>query len=679
MGEYLDRVRLDARPDRVDFRDRPYQPPLASLPLQYPDSEHIKKFLSCYEPCILNQGNTDSCTGHGLAALINYIYWERWAIAGADETKRPVLVSPHMLYNNARLYDEWEGEDYGGSSCRGAMKGWYKHGSCACDHWKSEKERPQGHWRQDAARRPLGAYYRVDATSILDLQAAVREVHAVYCSAEVHEGWDRPGTPVEIAGIKLKMIQPGGKPAGGHAFALVGYTEDGFIIQNSWGPKWGTKGFALLAYEDWIANGYDAWVAAMGAPMRAATVSAAAQRAGLTDGLAFANAGQKQIAVAKRAGIPAWSEEDAYRHSIVMGNDGKIIRRLIDTPTAADNLDFVLGDMISQYKHETVVLYVHGGLNSEEQAIARARRMGPWFKNNGIHPLFVVWRTGILDALSQIAQDDVKRFEEQVKAIRARGLGDIVEAVVDRAREAFDRGFEAAAEKLIGKAVWSQMKQNAELAAKLEGAGIYELIARLSKHKGIKLHAAGHSAGSILLGHLLSAAKNKLAFSTCSLYAPACTLGFAAEHYGNAFKNGTLSKDGLHIDMLSDEAECRDTVGPYHKSLLYLVSRALEEKHKTPILGLDIAWKSNGKGSVMELDSDLHGVQFEAWSALAKTHGVTKERWKGPRVKVREGRQPLEINIAHGSFDNDLDVFNASLTRILGKEPKEWVTDLSGF
>src|SRR4029077_10634443 len=31
---------------------------------------------------------------------------------------------------------------------------------------------------------------------------------------------------------------------GGHAVSIVGYTPDHFIIRNSWGARWGDKGFA---------------------------------------------------------------------------------------------------------------------------------------------------------------------------------------------------------------------------------------------------------------------------------------------------------------------------------------------------------------------------------------------------------------------------------------------------
>jgi hypothetical protein len=47
----------------------------------------------------------------------------------------------------------------------------------------------------------------------------------------------------------------------------VGYDSQGFWIQNSWGPRWGKGGFARVGYEDWLANGFDAWVARLGAPI----------------------------------------------------------------------------------------------------------------------------------------------------------------------------------------------------------------------------------------------------------------------------------------------------------------------------------------------------------------------------------------------------------------------------
>ena len=36
---------------------------------------------------------------------------------------------------------------------------------------------------------------------------------------------------------------------GGHAVSIVGYTPAHFIIRNSWGTRWGDKGFAYASYE----------------------------------------------------------------------------------------------------------------------------------------------------------------------------------------------------------------------------------------------------------------------------------------------------------------------------------------------------------------------------------------------------------------------------------------------
>lgn len=673
MPARLGKLNLVARPDRVDFRDRAYQPPLKSLTDQYPQPEKIAGYFKKYvdDGRVLDQGAEGACTGYGLAAVVNYIYWARWMASGG-EGKPPVKVSPHMFYRNARVYDEWEGEDYEGSSCRGAMKGWYKLGVCEESNWPKTDARPDKKWSQDAALRPLGAYYRVDAKSIADMQAAIFEVNAVYCSATVHAGWNAPRDIIRVSGYDLAVIVPGAKPDGGHAFAIVGYTRDGFIVQNSWNKDWGTSGFALLTYEDWIRNGNDAWVAALGAPTGVGAPSAV-RRGNLMAAATVATARPAKAAPAEP--VAQWSEAEAYSHSVVMGNDGKLLQRLVEAVDPADALRMVVQERIPEKGFDQIAVYVHGGLNSEEAAINRVCRLGPWFTANGIHPIFVVWRTGIMEAIGQIGLDEVKSFEEQIRSIRAKGFGDIIEGIVETAREAFDRTFEVAAEKFIGKAVWSQMKQNAAMAAE-DTKGIAQLVSAL-KQLDKPVHLLGHSAGSIIIGHMLDAAKAKgLSFKSCSLYAPACTLDFAARHFGMALKaGGPLGEGKLFIDILSDQAEVNDGVGPYGKSLLYLVSRALEDTHKMPLLGLDIALKSSGKGKQMELNKAEHARAFAAWQQIPQDK-ITITRHTGPKIKTG----PREtVPIAHGTFDNDLKVINDNLERILETEPKVEVTDLTGY
>ncbi len=590
------------------------------------------------------------------------------------------MVSPYMLYHNAKIYDEWEGADYEGSSCRGAMKGWHKHGACADSLWERNAKRQSDDWRQDAARRPLGAYYRVDAKSVADLQAAIFEVRSVYCSADVHDGWSKPSIHALAEGIRIKTIMPRAKVTGGHAFALVGYTIDGFIVQNSWGSDWGTHGFGLLTYEDWVKNGYDAWVAAVGAPMSGESPATSGSGGMIIRNFAGNQLGSVRTKAAAANPATPWSDEEAYRHAIVLGNDGKILQRIVGASTPVEALKVVTQDEVVKSGHKNIAIYVHGGLNDEATAIARARRMGPWFTANGIHPLFIVWRTGILESLGQIAQDEVKKYEEQVKSIRSKGVGDIVDAAVNAARNAFDRAFEAAAEKLIGKAVWSQMKQNAGKAAD-PGGPLALILKSVGVHGSHRVHLLGHSAGSIMIGHMLDVAGRQATatrFASCGLYAPACTVSFAAEKYGKALaRSGPLGGARLHIEVLTDAAETQDSVGPYGKSLLYLVSRALEDSHKTPLLGLAIALQKEGKGKEMQFEHGDFVPVFDKWTtAVMKTGRAFVKEHKGPRVKTTSTESIL---IAHGSFDNDLSVVNASLERMLGKAPAVTIRDLSGF
>ena len=103
---------LDARPDTADFRDRMFEPTLVDVPPTMPLDRHLKRRVP-----VLDQGGEGACTAFALVTVAHTLLRSR--------RPRPVAtrLSPRMAYDMARRYDEWEGEDYAGSSCRGAMKG----------------------------------------------------------------------------------------------------------------------------------------------------------------------------------------------------------------------------------------------------------------------------------------------------------------------------------------------------------------------------------------------------------------------------------------------------------------------------------------------------------------------------------------------------------------------------
>jgi hypothetical protein len=655
--------------DATDLRDRLFMPQALSLPREYPSQADVRKYLPEYTEAglILNQGKEGACTGFGLTCVINYLRWSQ-----PGRSSGFTSVSPRMLYTLARRYDEYEGENYEGSSCRGAIKGWYHNGVCLEEDWPyaPESSNPAKYgFATRAAQNTLGVYYRIDTKSIADMQAAIAQHGAIFVSAFTHGGWDETATVRKKAldHASLPRIAFDGRPSteGGHAFALVGFNTDGFLIQNSWGKEWGAGGFAVLTYLDWLANGMDAWVVALGVP-------------GVVGGrLAVAQNAQGALAGADRS--KWWDAGLAYQHSVVFGNDGRIDRYLTEDeqPRKLQQQAYALPDQWFRTRPEDgpkrLVIYAHGGLNSEADAIARVSAMGRFFVANGCYPLFLVWKTGLLESLRDILAD-------------ARGRPPAGAGIGERLADASDRFIEKTVGRPLARPIWSEMKENAELAFAPRHGGelLLDAIQALAATWGprFELHLVGHSAGSILLGHMLTAMDPrpgglKRSLSSVSLFAPACTVAFANRHYA---RDGAVMQR-LSLDVLSDEVERGDTVGAvYRKSLLYLVSNALEADLRTPILGL--AQIDNPDFTGWDGSSDT-GEALAHWRAaardarLAKRTQVVKSR--DIRVAVDAAGKEVRQPAAHGGFDNDVDVVTRTLARITGADPVAKVDDLRGY
>jgi hypothetical protein len=683
---------LDARPDRLDLRDREFVPQVLSLPPRWPDGPELKQDIERYVAAglVLDQGEEGACTGFGLACVVNYLLFGR-ANRPAPRVGKIESVSPRMLYHLARFYDEWSGEDYEGSSCRGALKAWHKHGVCRDALWPYRDRRgrvvfikPRDGWDADAITRTLGVYYRVNRASVVDMQAALRQVGALFVAATVHDGWDlqannrdkknasrgaaRSRSIHESLPVIAKMRDR--KSLGGHAFALVGYNPRGFVVQNSWGSRWGAGGFAMLPYEEWVKHGSDAWVCALGVPadLEAKKRSPHTFKPGAPRAVAIPEA---SIALAAKpliapAGLPTavapLSSENAYQHTLVWGNDGRFINRLVtarDVDAAVD--EQVLGHAAEWLRRKRdvapkIVIYAHGGLNSEDDSIRRIQALAPYFIANEIYPLFLTWKTGPLETLKDTIDDQLKRVP--------RPEGGVWDRFKEAMADALDRSIEVIAGPVM-KPIWSQMKQNATASA-LPGHGgdvLVRALARLiERQPALEIHLLGHSAGSIVLGELLSACTtHQLRVQSCELYAPACTLGFANEHYAPALARGTLKSRGLHIVNLSAERELADTVGPYRKSLLWLVARALERSHKTPLLGLASALSTERLEELWHKDHrDDVGAWLEHWRKSGGELRLLND------AQVSTGSLGQAIKSTHGCFDNAADIIGASLARIRG-------------
>ena len=294
----------------------------------------------------------------------------------------------------AKRYDEWEGEHYDGSSIRGAMKGWNKHGVCSEDSWPYD---PKNAGELTVARQRaalgirLGAYFRVRHLHLNHVHSALNEAGIVYASANVHEGWD----DVDRTGrIPFRR-----KSLGGHAFAMVGYDEDGFWIQNSWTKRWGNGGFGHMSYEDWIENGYDCWVARLGVPIGGLALEEGVAAERLT----------KSDHIPREAAVLT----DIRLHFVNLGNDGRFSQSGLYSSSKKTVEEIVEKGLREQFRRwggpRRLLLYAHGGLSNEKGAALGINRMRLPFLANQIYPLYFMWETGIVDSVKGIVEDAFRR------------------------------------------------------------------------------------------------------------------------------------------------------------------------------------------------------------------------------------------------------------------------------
>jgi pimeloyl-ACP methyl ester carboxylesterase len=315
------------------------------------------------------------------------------------------------------------------------------------------------------------------------------------------------------------------------------------------------------------------------------------------------------------------------------------------------------------------VIYAHGGLNSEGDAIARARAMGRYFLGNDCYPLFLVWKTGLLESIGNMFSE----WRRGQPSMAGAGLGEWI-------TERTDLMIEKTLGRPIIRPVWSEMKENAELAFSSSRGGdlLVTALQKLISTWGdqLEIHLVGHSAGSIILGHMVQLMGQRgLAdkITSLHLYAPACTVQFANRVY--APQAALLKK--TQISVLSDRVERDDnTVAIYRKSLLYLVSNALETDLRTPILGLHNVFNPEYNGWD---GASSTGEALRNWRRAAADAGLDKRIQVIDADKVTTAMPDQRIRAGHGTFDNDVSVVTQTLASIVGGKVKTPVDDLRGF
>lgn len=284
-----------------------------------------------------------------------------------------------------------------------------------------------------------------------------------------------------------------------------------------------------------------------------------------------------------------------------------------------------------------IMFYAHGGLVSETAALLKAHERIEWWLRQGIYPIYFVWETGLFEVVGQLL--------ERIRSRVLTGTRDVWDYTTDPI-------VESAVRALRGPTIWSGMKRSAERSCIGTGGALHTALRVASfcaKHPDVELHAVGHSAGAIFLSHFMPSALNAGArtFKTVHFLAPAVRTDVFRERLGDLLGSGI---DALTIYTMRKDLERADHCKSiYRKSLLYLVSNALEPESQVPLLGLEESLRN---------DVELRRI----FGLGEKPSPVANVVWSPSTLET--GRNASRAT-THGAFDDDAATLDSIARRIL--------------
>lgn len=194
-------------------------------------------------PRVYNQLQVNSCTANAIAAALEF-----------DEIRqgigKPQTPSRLFIYYNERAMEGTEGKD-AGARIRDGIKVIAKEGDCPEELWPYYKRnlmvRPPRECYQRARRYKAVEYQRM-SHELGELKSCLASGYPFVLGFKVFESFE--GEKVKKTG-HLGMPKKGEKVVGLHAVLAVGYKDSKgwFIVRNSWGAKWGKKGYFTVPYE----------------------------------------------------------------------------------------------------------------------------------------------------------------------------------------------------------------------------------------------------------------------------------------------------------------------------------------------------------------------------------------------------------------------------------------------
>lgn len=570
---------LNIRPDPLDFRDCWYEPGLIDLATcRRPDPLMA-------ELAVRDQGYLSSCTGMALAFAIDLLRLRQWRAGGGSGADRPVPVSARMLFEMARAFDEFPEDGLPGSSLRGALRGFFHNGVCreVPDDDDPERVLP-GQWRftvakaKEARKVSLGVYRRLHHV-LLDYHAALNDLGVVLVSAQVHEGW--LGRASKENGGRIAWA--GGKAGrGGHAFALVGYDQDGFLVRNSAGRHWGgwtdqdghvLPGVAHWSYADWERNVMDAWVIHLAVPL----------------GRPFhVTGGPPAPGTGRRTSPSRGATRIQINGHYLNIRDGRLVRAGTfnsDEQSLAETGRLL--EASGDYDH--LALIVESGLEALDTMVERAAFLTPYIKAARIYPFFVFWQENVLATAGELLEDRARRLEP-----RTGGLAPLQALLLEN----FARDFMQPIWRTFEGEVGRSFGQTDETRGRVWEALRPVLDRAVAGANPLRLHFVTHGTGALWLAGLfgrMAMEKNPppggyaSRIGTINMLAPVCDRSDMQRALVGLLKERPTPKAGgpdtVAVYTLDRTDDAADRVGAYRGSFVELARRVFPVAGAIPVAG----------------------------------------------------------------------------------------------
>lgn len=328
----------------------------------------------------------------------------------------------------------------------------------------------------------------------------------------------------------------------------------------------------------------------------------------------------------------------------------------------------------------TVALVIHGGLVNAESGLETAMSVDPSIRDV-CYPVYYLWESGVPYSIAP------------PRAPRHASRPDPAEplaAVVPYPLKDADRRLEIHS-RPVGRAMWSNMNRYARLSSdpKMDDAVLirfFRALAPVWKRKHLRVVLIGHSAGSIVITHLLERAEDACLADKVDVVFLAPAVSYATL----ARRADALSAwvSGFRMFALSDPVERADRLlaiggampkqlaGWYSASLLYYVSNNVESGRDTPLLGME-RFYSLATGRATESARVLNESEMKAYQTVDDVLHIGRNTvWShGPDpAESPYPNQPGWIcnSVGHGRFWGDSATMQ-SLHAILERPmPPKW-------